>query len=452
MTDVLTLGQLGPLVGATDTRGLTGNSGDRAIRTISTDTRTLQPGDVFLALQGENFDGRAFAARAVERGAIALILPEPQEDLPRPQFCVGDPLAAYQKIARWWRDRFDIPVVGITGSVGKTTTKELIAALLGLQGPVLKTEANYNNEVGVPKTLLGLNESHRYAAIEMAMRGPGEIAELARVARPDVGVIVNVGTAHIGRLGSEAAIASAKCELLAEMDPQGCTAILNADNPLLLETAARVWSGPTVTFGLEGGDLQGSLHENVLEVDDWRLPLPLPGRHNALNYLAALAVARVLAVSWEPLEAGLQVELPGGRSRRWELPQDILLLDETYNAGFEAMVAALELLRETPGDRRVAVLGTMKELGDRAFDLHGRVGEVVRELGIDRLYVLADESVAEAMAAKAAGVTSLCLRDRDDLTERLVEELRAGDRVLFKASNSVGLGRVVEAVRARLGG
>lgn len=450
--DALTLGQLGSLVGAMETRGLSDRDRERPIRAISTDTRMLQPGDVFVALQGENFDGRLFAAQAVERGAIASILPEPQEALLRPQFCVADPLRAYQKLGRYWRDRFAIPVVGITGSVGKTTTKELVAALLGLQGPVLKTEANFNNEIGVPKTLLGLEASHRFAVVEMAMRGPGEIAELARIARPDIGAIVNVGTAHIGRLGSEAAIAAAKCELLAGLDPQTGTAVLNADNPLLMATAAEVWSGSTVTFGLENGDVRGSLRGDVLAVDGWQLPLPLPGRHNASNYLAALAIARVLGVSWEPLQAGLHVELPGGRSRRWELPQDIVLLDETYNAGFEAMVAALELLRDTPGERRVAVLGTMKELGNLAFDLHGRVGEVIRDLGLDRLYVLADEPAAEAMAAKATGITSLCLQDGDDLIERLVEELRAGDRVLFKASNSVGLGRVVEAVRRRLGG
>lgn len=453
MTDALTLGQLGPIVAALETRGLTDRLRDRAIGNISTDTRTLQAGDVFVALQGENFDGRAFAPKAAERGALALILPEPQEELDIPQFCVADTLKAYQDVSRWWRDRFPGPVIGITGSVGKTTTKELIAAVLGLRGPVLKTAANYNNEIGVPKTLLGLNSVHRYAAIEMAMRGPGEIAELTRIARPDIGVIVNVGTAHIGRLGSEAAIAAAKCELLAEMDPKTSTAILNADCPLLMETAARVWSGPTVTFGLENGDLRGEVREgNTLAVDGWQLPLPLAGRHNASNYLAALAVARVLGLDWQPLAAGLAVELPGGRSRRWQLPQDIVLLDETYNAGLESMVAALEMLQETPGERRVAVLGTMKELGDRAIALHGRVGEVARDLGIDRLYVLADEPAAEAIAAKANGITSLCLRDRDALIERLLEELRSGDRVLFKASNAVGLDRVVEAVCKGLGG
>lgn len=265
---------------------------------ITTDTRTLKPGHLFLALRGEKFDGHDFAGVAVEKGAIAAITERGKGSQLNgvPQLQVEDTLQAYQQLARWWRDQFDIPVIAVTGSVGKTTTKELIAAVLSTQGNVLKSQANYNNEIGVPKTLLELGPEHDYAVIEMAMRGSGQIAELTQIARPTVSVITNVGTAHIGLLGSEDAIARAKCELLAEMPATG-VAVLNHDNQRLIETAARVWSGKTLTYGLEGGSVQGKLIDpQTLEVEGIQLPLPLPGRHNALNYLAALAVAKLLEI------------------------------------------------------------------------------------------------------------------------------------------------------------
>jgi UDP-N-acetylmuramoyl-tripeptide--D-alanyl-D-alanine ligase len=188
--------------------------------TIQTDTRILQPGGVFLALRGENFDGHEFVATAIAKGALAAIVDFAYENSELPLLRVGNTLEAYQKIGRWWRDRFDIPVIGVTGSVGKTTTKELIAAVLATQGKVHKTYGNFNNEIGVPKTLLELGIDDNYAVIEMAMRGRGQIAELTHIARPTVGVITNVGTAHIELLGSEEAIAEAKCELLAQMPPR----------------------------------------------------------------------------------------------------------------------------------------------------------------------------------------------------------------------------------------
>src|SRR5919202_3276441 len=284
---------------------------------ITTDTRSLKPGDLFLALRGERFDGHDFAGAAVKKGAIALITERRTSSVLNgvPQLQVEDTLQAYQQIARWWRDQFDIPVIAVTGSVGKTTTKELIAAVLSTQGNVLKTQANYNNEIGVPKTLLELKPEHDYAVIEMGMRGPGQIALLSQIARPTVSVITNVGTAHIGLLGSEEAIARAKCELLAEMPSTG-VAVLNHDNQPLIETAATVWQGQSLTYGLEGGELQGQLIDSkTLEVEGMQLPIPFAGRHNASNYLAALAVAKRLNVDWTRLTQGLAVELPGGRSR-----------------------------------------------------------------------------------------------------------------------------------------
>ncbi len=412
---------------------------------ITTDTRGSIAGKVFVALRGEKFDGHEFVPVAIEKGAIAAITDHPLP-LPIPQLQVADTLQAYQKIASWWRQQFTIPVIAVTGSVGKTTTKELIAAVLATQGCVLKTEANYNNQIGVPKTLLELG-SHDYAVIEMGMRAKGEIALLAQMASPTIGLITNVGTAHIGRLGSEEAIARAKCELLAEMPPTG-VAILNHDNSRLIATAKTVWHGETLTYGLEGGDLQGQVNNNdTIYVEGMQLPLPLPGRHNAANFMAALAVAKVLQIDWSCLAAGLIVNLPAGRSQRYELPNDIVILDETYNAGLESMLASLQLLAQTQGRRHIAVLGAMKELGERSPQFHRQVGAGARELNLDALLILVDSPDAEAIATGAAGLKAECFSSHAALVERLKAFVQPGDRLLFKASHAVGLDRVVNQFR-----
>ena len=435
------------------------------ITSINTDTRNLQPGEGFLALRGNNFDGHNFVGEAIEKGASCVIVEQEYtlnseiEQLSNniPILQVENTLKAYQKIARWWRDRFDIPVISVTGSVGKTTTKELIAEVLATQGKVMKTEANYNNEIGVAKTLLQLSNEENYAVVEMAMRGPGEIAELTHIANPTIGLITNVGTAHIGRLGSVEAIAEAKCELLREMSDSSI-AILNYDNQRLIETAAKVWSGETFTYGLEGGNLQGKLIDSqTINVEGVDLPLPLPGSHNASNYLAALAVLKVLhgkdistKTLFEPLTNNFSVQLPGSRAKRYDLENDIVILDESYNAGLESMIAALNLLAETPGKRHIAVLGTMKELGNKSILFHQQVGNVVKNLNIDGLFILADFEEAKAMATGAASLQFIKVENitadnaHHNLAKYLQEFLQPGDRVLFKASHSVELNKVVE--------
>ncbi|MGB7416014.1 MAG: UDP-N-acetylmuramoyl-tripeptide--D-alanyl-D-alanine ligase [Thermosynechococcaceae cyanobacterium] len=417
---------------------------------LTTDTREFKSGSVFLALRGENFDGHAFIEQAIEKGAIATIT-DTLLDLNIPQFQVPNTLKAYQDLGHWWRQQFEIPIIAITGSVGKTTTKELIAAALGTAGKVLKTEANNNNEIGVPKTLLGLTPEHDYAVIEMGMRGRGEIAELTQIAQPDIAVITNVGTAHIGRLGSREAIAEAKCELLAQM-PKTSKAILNADIPLLMSTAKTVWQGALTTYGFtEEADLKGRLvDEHTVEVNGETYPLPLPGEHNALNYLAVVAIAQHLNLNLAPLRQGFTVNLPGGRAQKITLANDIVLLDETYNAGFESMSAALKLLASTPGQRHIAVLGPMKELGDYAEALHQSIGELVETLQLDQLLILDQGPEGNALAKGVTSVPTQQFDTHEALIDYLEQGMEGGDRVLLKASNSVGLSRVVERLRIRL--
>lgn len=442
MTTYFSLSQLSNILDITDFIKPNYPINELNVTGINTDSRTIKPGDIFITLVGEKFDGHDFVTRAIAQGAIAVICSRRLDHLNVPQFVVKNTLEAYQTIAAWWRKQLDLPIIGITGSVGKTSTKELVAAVLGTQGKVLKTQANYNNEIGVPKTLLQITPEHDYAVIEMAMRGTGEIALLTKIAQPTIGIITNVGTAHIGRLGSREAIANAKCELLAQM-PESSTAILNYDNPLLIETAKKVWQGKTLTYGLTGGDLQGRIINEQIIVGEQSFPLPLPGEHNASNYLAAIATAQILNIDLATLASGVTVQLPKGRSRRYDLPNDIVVLDETYNAGLESMLAAVQMLKDTPGQRHIAVLGTMKELGEYAGELHRQVGAKVQELALDLLLILADEPTTQEMALGASQIPHECFGDRASLIRRLHQVMRPGDRILCKASNSVGLDRVV---------
>lgn len=422
-----------------------GTLASRAGFSVSTDTRAIGPQDWFLALTGERFNGHEFAAQAIAQGAAGVIVQEPVTT--QPQLQVADTLTAYQALARWWRQQLATPVVAVTGSVGKTTTKELIAAALQTQGAVLKTQANYNNEIGVPKTLLELTSEHRYSVVEMGMRGLGQIELLTQIAEPNVAVITNVGTAHIELLGSEQAIADAKCELLAQLSPTGI-AVINHDNARLIKTAARVWSGRQITYGLTGGDVQGKLlSSSEIEVNGLTLPLPLPGQHNAVNFLAAIAVMEALELDWRVLQSGLKVTLPSGRASRVTVSNDIVLLDETYNAGAESMQAALQLLKQTSGKRHIAVLGTMKELGTHSVRLHEQVGQCVAELQLDALLTLADPLEAQALAQGAGTVPVQSFEDAAALIEHLQNLLQPGDRVLFKASRAVALDQVVDALK-----
>jgi UDP-N-acetylmuramoyl-tripeptide--D-alanyl-D-alanine ligase len=358
---------------------------------------------------------------------------------------VDDTLLAYQQLALLHRRALGQPLVAVTGSAGKTTTRELIRAALAPLGSIQASEGNNNNDVGVPLTVLGADVDHRALVIEMGMRGPGEIERLSRFTEPDLAVITNIGTAHIGRLGSREAIAAAKCEITAGLHAKGTVVIPAGD--LLLESAlAAVWSGRVLRVRLAddpevGADLVGEIKGDQLLIDSDRLPLQLEGCHNARNLLLAVAVADQLGVSRKALQ-GMQVKVPGGRNRRLQ-QGGLTLLDETYNASPESVLAALELLAAQPG-RRFAVLGTMLELGDRSLELHQEVAARAVQLGLDGLVLVDGGAEGKAMAEVASSLPHLKLVSKpEDAAAPMAAWLESGDVLLLKASRGVALERLI---------
>ena len=464
----LHLGQLQQLWGPPVTGPLTPAQASTKLepQAICTDSRQLAAGQLFVPLVGERFDGHAFLPAALEAGAVALLAQA--EQLPPaalgalagsvPLWLVPDTLLAYQQLACLWRRQLPAAVVAVTGSAGKTTTRELIRAALAPLGEVGASSGNENNDVGVPLTLLKATPAQAAVVVEMGMRGLGEIERLSRCACPDVAVITNIGTAHIGRLGSREAIATAKCEITAGLRPDGVV-VIPAGDPLLDGALARVWAGRVVRIALAGeghehqadlvGQLDGSggiLKVAVGEVAGEELAgvevaMPLEGVHHARNLLLALAVARELGLEparWQPLE----VALPGGRSRRLELG-GVRLLDETYNASPEAVLASLDLLARQPG-RRFAVLGTMLELGDQSLALHRQVAARALSLGLDGLVVVDGGPEGEAMLAAAQGLARLERVDTPaEAAEPLGQWLEPGDVLLLKASRGVALEQLI---------
>lgn len=434
---------------------------------ILTDSRQVVPGSVFVALKGERFDGHCFVEEAVAKGAIAVLVSV--EALPKfegrgyPLLFVEDTLTALGQIAHAYRRRLQgVKVLAVTGSSGKTTTKELLAFLLAEAGPVLKAEASYNNEVGVPLTLLKGEEFHRYVVLEMGMRGPGEIAYLTRIAEPEVGIITNIGTAHIGRLGSQEAIAQAKGELLEGLAPDG-VAVLPAEDPFFPFLCWRNRANRVITFGLSQKSM---VRGELLESDVFRsrvkvlwpggeavVDFPLSGRHHLLNLCAGVAGA--FAVGVDPsrgLHRLTDFHPPAMRSRLVEAPGGFLILEDCYNANFESMTSALEVLRSWRG-RRIAVLGDMLELGEFSSSLHFRVGENSAK-STDLLITLGEQAQKIAEGALSAGMPKSAVlsfakvEDAEPFFKKnLVPTLGPGDLILVKASRAMQLERVVNWLR-----
>ncbi len=438
---------------------LRGGNGTRQISGVSTDSRTIQPAELFVALCGECFDGHNFVAEAFARGAAAAVVEREPSELSgeKPLIIVKDTLRAYGQLAGWYRNQLDVTVVAVTGSVGKTTTKNMIGSILAKYGPTLVAPGNLNNEIGVPRVLLSLTAQHRYCVVEVAMRGAGEIGYLARMASPRVGVITNVGETHLGMLGSRDAIAQAKAELLEALPDEG-RAVLNADD-FYYNLFVELSPCPTVSFGYHlGADvriaevklrgLQGAEFALQFGMETVPLQISLPGEHNVVNAAAAAATAWAVTGSTANIAAGLaDCPIAEMRTEIVHTSQGATVINDVYNAAPRSVAAALRMLSAVEG-RKIFVFGDMLELGEATEEEHRHIGRLCVEEGIYWLIGVGRWSALAVEEATAGGLRADVAESAEEAVALIRPELTATDVVLVKASRAMALERVVEGLMA----
>jgi UDP-N-acetylmuramoyl-tripeptide--D-alanyl-D-alanine ligase len=433
---------------------------------VSIDSRRVSNGDLFVALSGERVDGHDFVYPALEAGACAALISRVPAHPPtaaqgnRYLLIVEDPLAAFQRLASAWRAGHAAGVIGVTGSIGKTTTKEILAQVLSARGPVLKSAANLNTEIGLPLTLMGLAPDHWAAVLEMGMYAPGDVAVLASIARPDVGIVTNVAPIHLERMGSIERIARAKSELVASLAPDGL-AVLNGDDPWTRAMAVSSGVAPSVLVGL-GADcdlratdittagLEGLSFTIISEERHFRFRSPIPGSHVIHALLSAIAVARHLDMSWGEIQDAVETARLDERQRIIRTSQS-LIIDDSYNAAPMSVRAALDLLREAPGTK-IAVLGDMLELGPQEEAAHREVGRCAAEAA-DWLVArgarsswIADEATRSGMPAEH--VLRVPGNAEAAQTVREIMETNAPVAVLVKGSRGMRMEEVVQELTA----
>ena len=400
-------------------------------------------------------DGHQFIREVFDKGAIAVVCEEEPEELPGPCIRVEDSLAALRQIAAFYREQMPIPIVGITGSVGKTSTKEFVASVLAQKYKTHKTQGNFNNEIGVPLTLLAMPEDTEAAVVEMGINHFGEMHRLSEMVKPDICVMTNIGQCHLEFFGSRDGILKAKSEIFDFMNPEG-TVCVNGDDDKLV-TIEKVHGKRPVHFGLSPENdiyadtivsrgLLGSTATIHTPDAAFDVQIPLPGAHMVLNALAATAVGLQLGLTTEQIAAGIAaVQAVSGRSRVVQAG-DLVLIDDCYNANPVSTKAALDLLSLADG-RKVAVLGDMFELGEKEREMHGQVGAYAAEQGIDCLYCAGSLSEEMYRTAKEAGISQAeHFADTDALLAELPGLLHPGDSVLIKASHGMGYAKIVEAL------
>jgi len=426
--------------------------GDVTFTGCSIDSRTLKQGNLFIALRGERFDGHSFINAAQKKGASAAMVQSSVDVENLPLLIIEDTKQAMGRLAGYWRDNFSIPLLAVTGSNGKTTVKEMIGSILGLNASVLVTRGNLNNDIGVPITLFGLGREHHYAVIEMGANHAGEIAWLSRLARPTVALITQCAPAHLEGFGSIEGVARAKAEIFSGLDPAG-TAILNADDNYF-----NFWMDTTSQFRQLSFGIKNKADVTATDIrfdsasakttflmhtpgSSVAISLALVGEHNVMNALAAATCCLAVGIPVSHIKTGLeQVVTVSGRMQLKLTPEGARIFDDTYNANPVSLQAGLKVMSSMPG-RKWLLLGDMGELGEHSTDLHREAGEMAREYGMERLYALGDLS---KHAVDGFGSGARHFNGTDELLDVISTELTADTTLLVKGSRRMGMDRIVK--------
>lgn len=425
---------------------------------VSTDSRLLTRGELFVALTGVNFDGHAFITEAIDRGAAGILAMQPVESAAVPVIQVADTLVALGEIAGGYRRHFSTRVIGITGSTGKTTVKEMVSAIMSLAGPTLKTQKNFNNLIGVPMRLLDLKPEHAYAVIEMGTNFPGEIARLTAMANPEVSVLTNITPSHLNGLGTIEGVIAEKQSIFSGTSR---AAVYNPRSPYMdavkiperlanvtfcLESPADVYPVEIRSSGLGGTDIVLGLQGR-----QQRIHIALPGMHNVLNALAAAATGLAMDIDPDTIAAGIEAATFPGMRSEIIVSEELTIIDDSYNANPASMKAALDMLAAAPHAHKIAVLGDMLELGQESERFHTQLGAWVAQTRIDHLVVTGAFAPVVTGAAIAAGMDSRCITIApvlEDIQAALDQRLKSETIVLVKASRGIKLDRVVGYLKA----
>lgn len=447
----LTLNEIAEVIGGTFNK-------DAEFCEVCIDSRLCKPGCIYVAIKGENFDGHDFTASAFANGASAAIIHH-KVDADGPMLMVEDTHKALMQLAHWYRNTYDIPVVGLTGSVGKTTTKEMTWFVLNEKYNALKTEGNQDGMICLFETILRIDEDTQAAVIEMGMSDRGEISELSHIAEPTIAIISNIGVSHMENLGSRENILKAKLEILDGLR-ENCPILLNGDDPYL--AGAVIENHPVIYYGIDDKtcDFRAKNIEQSDEKTEFDIVydgkiqhavIPTIGRHNVYNALAAYGTGMQLGVTPEEAVRGLAKYTPSGMRQRMKTVNGIKFVEDCYNASPDSQRAALKMLSEMKAERKIAVLGDMLELGAISEESHRNAGLLAAKAKVDILMTYGERSLASAEKARECGVPAVYgFTDKKALADKLFETLKSGDAVLFKASRGMALEDVINDLYGRM--
>ena len=417
------------------------------VENFEIDTRKINKKDVFVAITKDGSNGNKYYKQAIEKGAVCMLTEEPEEKVGN-IILVKDSVKALQELAIYKRSKYDIPVVAITGSVGKTSTKDMVASVMSKKFNVLKTLGNYNNELGLPITILRLRNENALV-VEMGMNHFGEISTLTKIAKPNLAVITNIGTAHIGNLGSRENILKAKLEILEGL--QGKSVIINNDNNLLSKWAKEDNKYDVITYGIENKqssyvaeNIKSYEDKSTFELEGKTITVPVGGEHFVLNSLCAIAVGRYFGMSLEKIQEGIEdLELTKKRMEINKTKLGAIVINDSYNANYDSMKAAIEYLEKIENRRKIAVLGDMLELGEYSEELHRKVGDLIKNVDV----LITVGNLAKYISENAKISNKIIVNSNEEAISRIKDIIQENDAILLKASNSMNFSQIADSLK-----